>query len=199
MVIRWRLADDTYLLAGRSEHSTNATKAAADALLPALLGIPGKCVHIRRAPGLKPVIDGPNVGWLSRAHRSGATLVAASRHAPIGADLEVTSDTVPHRDIADLLFDPAEATWLDAQPAISRANRFCAMWTIKEAVLKCIGTGIVHGMTRPCLDRQARTALGAMGDEATVHLEDHRIRLFRRQLGVHSMMAAIATPLSSAG
>ena len=194
-MIRYRLAPDTYLLTDDAGSGHAVLKAAADASLAELLDIPGRHLAVSRTPRGRPVLDTPASGWLSRAHRHGLTLIAASRAVPIGADLEIVDDGVPHLDIAHAFFDPAEAAWLETRPLAAQPISFCALWTIKEAVLKATGEGIANGLAYPCLESDGRAVVAAMGANGSVRAGGHTVRLFARQLGNRSVVAAVATPL----
>lgn len=197
MLSQWRLASDTYLLADSARAGPTALKTLADRLLSDLLGVPGQGITISREPGGKPT-PSPMPGWLSRAHRHGLTLLGARRDVPVGVDLELADDGLPHQDVAETFFDPAEAAWLASQPAVMQPAQFCALWTIKEAVLKCTGEGIINGLARPAIDRAARHALVSMGSAVAVQAGAHWVRVFKRQVGTRTVMAAIATPLTAA-
>ena len=194
-MIRYRLAPDAYLLMAAANCGRATLKPAADASLAELLDIPGRDISVSRTSRGMPVLDAPARGWLSRAHRQGLTLIAASRKTPIGADLELVDDSVPYSDIAHAFFDPAEAAWLETVPRLAQPVGFSALWTIKEAVLKATGEGIANGLAHPCVDAEGRATIASMTADASVRTGEHTVRLFTRQLGNRSVIAAVATPV----
>lgn len=196
-MIRYRLAPDTYLLMAAAGCGLATLKPAADASLAELLDMPQCDIAVSRTPRGMPVLDAPARGWLSRAHRQGLTLIAASRETPIGVDIELVDDSVPHSDIARTFFDPAEATWLETLPRRAQPAGFSALWTIKEAVLKATGDGIANGLAHPCVDADGRATIASMTADTSVRTRDHTVRLFTRQLGNRSVVAAVATPVSA--
>lgn len=72
---------------------------------------------------------------MSVSHSQGWSACAVAR-APLGVDLEVPQ---PRRDLAGLAAlccTPAEQSMLADLPPADRADRFYALWTVKEAWLK---------------------------------------------------------------
>lgn len=79
------------------------------------------------------------------AHTAGLVVMAVGRMPRIGVDVERTGARV-NLDIARRYFSPAEADALEALPAEEQARRFQRLWTLKEAWLKAMGTGISGGL-----------------------------------------------------
>jgi phosphopantetheinyl transferase len=90
------------------------------------------------SPTGKPAcVDGPAI---SLSH-SGDAVVCAVANVSVGVDVE----TVRERSVAGIAerhFTPAEARWLDTDPA----NRFTMLWVLKEAYLKAVGLGFAGGL-----------------------------------------------------
>jgi 4'-phosphopantetheinyl transferase len=72
----------------------------------------------------------------------GGTLLALSRAARVGVDLELRARRPPAAKLAARYFAPAEARALAALPADAAARDFILSWTAKEASCKATGTGI---------------------------------------------------------
>jgi 4'-phosphopantetheinyl transferase len=101
-------------------------------------------VSIAYAPGGRPLPcwRGRPLGlWLSISHSNGYGLAAASRgRRPIGVDLEVSSK--PVEGLIDYALDATERARL---PASIPPCAALVCWTLKEAALKALGTGLrVH-------------------------------------------------------
>ncbi len=79
------------------------------------------------------------------AHTDGLVVLAVGRMPRIGVDVERIGGRV-NLDIARRYFSPAEADALEALPAEEQARRFQRLWTLKEAWLKAMGTGISGGL-----------------------------------------------------
>lgn len=79
-------------------------------------------------------------------HTDGVVAMAVCRHARVGIDVE----KVGHAPlaVADRYFSAAEATQLRALPLEAQPRRFVRLWTLKEAYLKAVGTGLAGGLGR---------------------------------------------------
>lgn len=72
----------------------------------------------------------------------GGTLLALTRAARVGVDLERVERTPPAGKLAVRYFAPAEAQAIAALPPAPAAREFIRLWTAKEASCKATGTGI---------------------------------------------------------
>lgn len=79
------------------------------------------------------------------AHTEGLVVMAVGRVELLGVDAERIDPRV-RLPVARRYFSGAEADALDALPEEQRARRFQRLWTLKEAYLKALGTGIVGGL-----------------------------------------------------
>lgn len=68
--------------------------------------------------------------------------LAISDEAAVGVDIELCNRTNNLLGIAHRYFQPAEAAWLESLPEIQRGDRFCELWSLKEACVKWCGLGI---------------------------------------------------------
>jgi 4'-phosphopantetheinyl transferase len=73
---------------------------------------------------------------------TGGTLLALSRGARVGVDLELRARRPPAAKLAARYFAPAEARALAALAPDAAARAFILSWTAKEASCKATGTGI---------------------------------------------------------
>jgi 4'-phosphopantetheinyl transferase len=75
------------------------------------------------------------------SHSSGMALVAIHTR-PIGVDIELVDERIPHLDLAGDLFTVAEQKELSKPDCDrERTRQFFRIWTRKEAFLKGLGTG----------------------------------------------------------
>ncbi len=72
-------------------------------------------------------------------------MLAVARGASLGIDVEIYDKNVPLA-VARRFFSPVEAGALAALPADAQPRRFLRLWTLKEAYLKAIGTGLAGGL-----------------------------------------------------
>jgi 4'-phosphopantetheinyl transferase len=95
----------------------------------------------RTATG-RPVVDGgPGV---SLSHGGGVVVVALAHGRAVGVDVEPLV-AVP---VLDEVLTRTERRRLRAAPDGERAALFLRTWTLKEAALKCAGTGLPGGPER---------------------------------------------------
>lgn len=76
------------------------------------------------------------------AHTDGLVACAVATGTDIGVDVEVVRGDVGGSEIARRYFCEAEALALDECPDAERPVRFIEFWTLKEAYIKAIGTGL---------------------------------------------------------
>ncbi len=88
--------------------------------------------------GKKPVLANYPGIHFSISH-SNEVAVCAISHNPVGIDVEKVE---PYDDqLARAICSPSEYEWVQADCA-ARAERFTELWTRKESMVKCSGTGI---------------------------------------------------------
>jgi len=75
------------------------------------------------------------------SHSSGLALLAVSRGARVGVDLERLNPEFPIEEVAERFFSPAEVSVLKALPSDERLEAFFSCWTRKEAYIKAVGGG----------------------------------------------------------
>jgi 4'-phosphopantetheinyl transferase len=78
------------------------------------------------------------------SHTQGLVACAVARDAEVGVDVECVERVTDGRDVAERYFSAAELAQLDACPEEQRAARFIELWTLKEAYLKAIGSGLAR-------------------------------------------------------
>jgi 4'-phosphopantetheinyl transferase len=79
------------------------------------------------------------------AHTNGMVALAAGWGLRIGIDVEAVARR-RSLEIARRYFSAREIAGLEALPAEDQPRRFLELWTLKEAYLKAIGTGIAGGL-----------------------------------------------------
>lgn len=75
------------------------------------------------------------------SHTGGLVALAVSAVQPLGIDVEDTRRAAPMR-VAERFFSAPERAALFALPPALRAQRFWALWTLKESYVKALGTGL---------------------------------------------------------
>jgi 4'-phosphopantetheinyl transferase len=78
------------------------------------------------------------------SHTHGLVACAVARGTSLGIDVERVDRLTAGPEIAARYFAPLEIRMLDGQPPDDYASRFIELWTLKEAYIKAIGTGLAH-------------------------------------------------------
>ena len=164
-------ADERARLAGLKNEAVRHQQFVSRALVRSVLsnylpGVPPADWRFERGEHGRPSVAGdmpPAARSLqfNLAHAHGLVVLAVGRMPRIGVDVEPNHRRVPLA-VARRYFSPAEADALEALPADQQERRFRRLWTLKEAWLKAMGTGIAGG-------------LGSM----TFHFEDGGLRFER--------------------
>jgi 4'-phosphopantetheinyl transferase len=91
----------------------------------------------------------PSVGDLrfNVAHSGDLALFAFAWNRPVGIDVEQVRDVPEAPTIARSHFTPAEARSIVEATGEELRERFCRIWTRKEAVIKAVGTGLAMPLT----------------------------------------------------
>ncbi len=92
----------------------------------------------------RPHITGAGAGLLdfNLSHTEGRIVLAVSRSARPGVDIERADRPDSFLDIADCFFTAGEVGSLNALPEAQKKAGFLALWTMKEAYLKARGMGL---------------------------------------------------------
>lgn len=94
----------------------------------------------------KPAVGSPRVDpplWFNLSGTAGLVACVVSRAtATVGVDVEKLNATSDMLEVARQFFSPREAEALRALPPDAQAERFFAIWTLKESYVKARGLGI---------------------------------------------------------
>jgi 4'-phosphopantetheinyl transferase len=109
------------------------------------LDLPSKDWRFATGPFGKPVVA-PQIKLgdvdFSLAHTNGLVAAAMSMGGKIGLDTEEIDPAKADLANAETYFAPAEVELLLSVPSAERSHCFFQLWTLKEAFLKAIGTGL---------------------------------------------------------
>jgi len=90
--------------------------------------------------------QGEDRASFSLSHTTGMVACAVTAGVDVGVDVECVDRHVEMADIAARFFAPAEAAHLrQLDPEVQR-NRFFDLWTLKEALVKALGTGMATSL-----------------------------------------------------
>ena len=96
-------------------------------------------------PSLSPPFDRTGLHF-NLAHTSGVVAMVVCRHERVGVDVERLGSAP--LAVAERHFSAAETAQLRSLPPDAQPRRFLQLWTLKEAYLKAIGTGLAGGLGR---------------------------------------------------
>jgi 4'-phosphopantetheinyl transferase len=86
--------------------------------------------------------------YFNVTHSHEVGLIAFTRRAEVGIDVERVRAYPGHLDMADRYFTPREVTALERLPPGAREHAFYHIWTRKEAFLKATALGLSYGLER---------------------------------------------------
>ncbi|MFC1552285.1 4'-phosphopantetheinyl transferase family protein [Candidatus Latescibacterota bacterium] len=108
---------------------------------------PGE-LDFKYGPAGKPALSGAHSGTLpfNISHSHGKMLLGITAACEIGIDIEKINNSRLINKIASRRFTQPEMDFLRKCDPVECAQRFCRIWTRKEAVLKAAGTGLLFPM-----------------------------------------------------
>jgi 4'-phosphopantetheinyl transferase len=96
-------------------------------------------------PALVPHPAAPGLSFnLSHTHGLVACAIAGGQR--IGVDVESVHRTIDEGVAARFFSAVENAALRNCATPLARAQRFCELWTLKEAYIKAIGKGLSHGL-----------------------------------------------------
>jgi 4'-phosphopantetheinyl transferase len=125
------------------------------------------------------------------AHSHDRALVAVTRGAPVGIDLEQQRDHFDPLPLAHRFFHGAELDAIHAAPVDRQRDAFFRHWVAKEAVLKAQGVGLSFPLDRFCVTFEGEGAIARVQtrDPSTLS-PDWIVRMLPLEVGWHGAVAA---------
>ncbi len=139
------------LRSARDRSRYAASHAALHRLLGAYLGCTPEAVRLVTGPWGKPALDPRTHSspvWFNMAASGPLALIAVTRAAEVGVDLE---ELAPFPDLSEVAadhFSPEERAAIAATTGAERLATFYRCWTRKEAYLKALGVGLRQPLHR---------------------------------------------------
>jgi 4'-phosphopantetheinyl transferase len=110
-------------------------------VLSRYIGVAPEKIVFRYEPQGKPALSGAG-GWqFNVSHSRDLAAIAISRFDRVGIDVELIDQDFPRDDVAPDVLAADELADLRALPAEGQAGYFFQVWTLKEALLKAVGSG----------------------------------------------------------
>ena len=133
-------------------------------LLGGYLDCDPRQVTFAYGPQGKPSVDGLA---FNLSHSGDVALLAVSRLAAVGIDVELAREVGEARSIARQFFSPAEQAALTREKG-DQSAAFLRCWTRKEAIVKALGGGLSIGLASFDISLEpGRARLLALRDAAT--------------------------------
>ncbi|MDX2237545.1 MAG: 4'-phosphopantetheinyl transferase superfamily protein [Hyphomonadaceae bacterium] len=124
----------------------------------------------------KPALADEPALRFNLTHAGDAALVAVASGRAVGVDVEPVR-AIPDRDaVAALHFSAAECAQLEAAAADARDDAFYAVWTRKEAFIKCRGEGLSLPLSSFSVSLDAPTRLIACDGDDPARYALHAFR-----------------------
>lgn len=144
------LSPDENSRAGRFHYDIDRSRyvmarATVRALLGSYLGLDPAGLAFAYGPFGKPFLQQPPGSepvHFNLSHSDDLALLAVTRSAPVGIDLEAARPDFPVDEIISEFFAPVEASALSALLPPERTASFFRYWTRKEAYFKALGCGM---------------------------------------------------------
>ena len=106
--------------------------------------------RLKRNPHGKPFVE-PVPGYIVPAfnisHTAGAVIAAFATGRAIGVDVEQVDAEISVAELGRSYFAAAEAELLQSLSGSMQRDAFFKLWTLKEAYLKALGTGLSVGLS----------------------------------------------------
>ena len=104
--------------------------------------------RFEKTPAGKPFLTDANGirASFSLSHCHGMVACAVTKEAAVGVDVECIDRDVDAANIAARFFAPAEAAHLMQLDADTRRDRFFDLWTLKEAMVKALGSSMAMSL-----------------------------------------------------
>jgi 4'-phosphopantetheinyl transferase len=134
----------------RARRESAATSLLARWALAQRLGGRPADVHLSRDADGRPRLAAPRAGDVSFSVSHTRDLVVcgvADAAAGVGVDAERRRPRASASAIARRFFCPEESRALERVPSARRADRFWALWTLKEALVKAAGLDLFDGLS----------------------------------------------------
>jgi len=122
-------------------------------------GLPPSEVTFGVGPHGKPFLSGRETLHFNIAHTRGLGACVLSKAGPVGVDVEWLGRAVNAQELAGVHFSERETASLLESSADERQIRFYEHWTLKEAFVKALGTGLTHPLREVVFELRGSTGL----------------------------------------
>jgi phosphopantetheinyl transferase len=124
---------------------------------------PEEIVYTRNNYG-KPGLEHGGIKF-NMSHSDDLLLICVSKKYRLGVDIQLHIKIENLDTISGEMFSSAEADFVEQQPNTNKCNEFFNMWARKEALLKCLGVGLMHNPKTLATFPQGRRSAGAFTED----------------------------------
>lgn len=173
---------------GRLEHL--ATRILLRRVLANYLGQSPSALEFAQHPKGKPYLADTNI-LFNLSHSAQEALLGVSHGLNIGVDIEQNKSRLNALELATHFFADHETHWLQRLEPEDQERQFYRLWTLKEAMLKALGTGIASGLDNISFQLDQ----GAIIFSTTLPLDTSNWQFFQWQLDSGTQAAlAVESP-----
>ncbi len=171
-------------------------------VLSRLTGVDPATWRFAPASGGKPGIVEPRDQRRVRfniSHTRGLVALAVCRDAEVGVDVEALNPATDVVAVARRFFAAQEVAALMALEEVARAVRFLELWSLKEACLKAIGTGLASPLAAARFDIEPDGSFTATLDPELKQRGGRWSFASLRPTSEHVLALALLSPAPAAG
>jgi 4'-phosphopantetheinyl transferase len=137
----------------RDRHTFRVAHAMLRAVLGRYLGRAPRAFEFVQGPWGRPELTGtPPPLRFSLSHTNGLAACAVTPVFDCGVDVESRGRAVDALGVASRFFTAGEVAGLRALPEDGQLERFLALWTLKESVVKALGRGLSQPLDEIAFD-----------------------------------------------
>ncbi|RYZ91901.1 MAG: 4'-phosphopantetheinyl transferase superfamily protein [Moraxellaceae bacterium] len=140
-------------------------------------------------PAGKPYLLGVDFPlYFNLSHSKNFMALGVSKHTPIGIDIEVSKKR-NIMDVAERYFHHEEITRLRNCDPTTQQQLFFSLWTLKEALFKALGSGIVTGLEKASFEVSPGKVSVKFSPELKLNDNEWKFHYSTPTQGVHIALA----------
>jgi len=126
------------------------------------------------------------------SHSQDIAILAVAKATDLGADVERINEKISIDSMINSNFHPGEIQQLALSAKEERCRHFYEYWTLKESMLKALGTGLSTPLDQVCLDFSKRPHLRMVLGSELQTCVDYWFMSLINPIGIHGTVVALA-------